>query len=68
VSEQQRSPRKLIKEPGGGSAGPSFSFELGDGAISGAGERGRDGDGERKGAVRRGVQRIRELYKGTRAR
>lgn len=68
VSEQQRSPRKLVKEPGGGSARPSFSFELGDSAISRTGDRRGDGDGERKGAVRRGVERIRELYKGGRGR
>ncbi|RKU43250.1 hypothetical protein DL546_004255 [Coniochaeta pulveracea] len=68
VSEQQRSPRKLVKEPGGGSARPSFSFELGDSAITRAGERRREGEGNRKGAVKRGVERIRELYKGGRGR
>lgn len=67
AAEQDRpAKRKLIKEPGGGgSARPSFSVELGDRADDGLVMREKDG-GEGKvkvGAVRRGLERIRELYR-----
>ncbi|OIW31366.1 hypothetical protein CONLIGDRAFT_315939 [Coniochaeta ligniaria NRRL 30616] len=55
--------RKLVKDPGSaGSARPSFSHELSD---HGHGEEGRKEDGRDKGfgIMRRGVERIRELYR-----
>ena len=56
--------RKLVKDPGsGGSARPSFSHELSDQADESDGKV----DGKERGGgvrlVRRGVERIRELYR-----
>ncbi|KAH8908223.1 hypothetical protein BR93DRAFT_968051 [Coniochaeta sp. PMI_546] len=56
--------RKLVKGPGsGGSARPSFSHELSE--HGDADESGRREDGREKGIgmMRRGVERIRELYR-----
>ncbi|KAJ9145563.1 hypothetical protein NKR19_g6057 [Coniochaeta hoffmannii] len=55
--------RKLVKDPGsGGSARPSFSHELSNQADESDGKE----DGKERGGaglVRRGVERIRELYR-----
>lgn len=51
--------RKLIKEPGTGSARPSFSHELSDQE-----DEARKDDGQKgPGMMRKGVERIRELYR-----
>lgn len=47
--------RKLVKEPGPGSARPSFSLEL---------SSETDGAGKEKGFVRRGIERLKEIYRG----
>jgi hypothetical protein len=54
--------RKLVKDPNSaGSARPSFSVELLD--HGGDEDRRREEGKERLGLVRRGVERIRELYR-----
>ncbi|KAB5517318.1 hypothetical protein GE09DRAFT_1158406, partial [Coniochaeta sp. 2T2.1] len=69
VAERHRSQsgdgrRRLVKDPGPGSSRPSFSHELAEHAHSGEGKDCKE-DGKDKGGgmVRRGVERIRELYR-----
>jgi hypothetical protein len=62
-TSDRTSKRKLVKEPGSaGSARPSFSHELSDrGEEESSGKE--DGRDRGIGMMRRGVERIRELYR-----
>ncbi|KAB5528870.1 hypothetical protein GE09DRAFT_1148706 [Coniochaeta sp. 2T2.1] len=68
VAERHRSQsgdgrRRLVKDPGPGSARPSFSHELAEHAHSGEGKDNKEDGNDKGGRVRRGVERIRELYR-----